>query len=189
MRKALEADMARSALRLERERHNVQSMTIAMKERDGLMDEIRQHLAAMCDDGSISRSAWDSIERKMRMSELTRREWDELQEMYARTHPHFFDLLRARYPALTDGDVWLAFYISAGLASKDIARVTHLQPNSIKKNRQRLRRRMGIASEVSLEEVLRSIRSEPPAQGKGPEPASADSGPLKGTCAVSGGTP
>lgn len=39
--------------------------------------------------------------------------------------------------------IWLAFYIAAGLTAKQVAQGMHLQPNSIKKNRQRLRQRMG----------------------------------------------
>ncbi len=61
------------------------------------------------------------------------------------------------HPALTEGDVRLAVYIRAGLTSKQIAQMLLLQPDSVKKNRQRLRRRMNLTSSESLEEVLYSI--------------------------------
>lgn len=157
---AREADMARLELRLEREKHTVRSMTIAMRERDGLMNEVRQVTTGMHEEGRISTDIRNDIERRLKMSELTQREWDDLQRAYLRVHPHFISILKERYPGLTEGDIWLAFYIAAGLTTKQIAQVMHLQPNSVKKNRQRLRQRMGISADVSLEDCLRELLAE-----------------------------
>lgn len=163
---AREADMARLELRLEREKHTVRSMTIAMRERDGLMNEVRQVTTGMHEEGRISTDIRNDIERRLKMSELTQREWDDLQRAYLRVHPHFISILKERYPGLTEGDIWLAFYIAAGLTTKQIAQVMHLQPNSVKKNRQRLRQRMGISADVSLEDCLRELLAEGNEKGR-----------------------
>ncbi|MDE7343980.1 MAG: hypothetical protein K2N19_08205, partial [Muribaculaceae bacterium] len=60
-------------------------------------------------------------------------------------------------PEVTEGDIRLAIYIRAGLTTKQISRMLLLQPDSVKKNRQRLRRHLHLDSAVSLEDFLRSI--------------------------------
>ncbi len=62
-----------------------------------------------------------------------------------------------RIPAVTEGDIHLAIYLRAGLTSKQISRMLLLQPDSVKKNRQRLRKHLNLSPTDSLEHLLRNI--------------------------------
>ena len=72
-------------------------------------------------------------------------------------HPSFAGKLKSAWPSRSEGDIRLATYIRIGLPSKQIARMLHLQPDSVRKNRQRLRHRMGLAPDESLEDRLRNL--------------------------------
>ena len=152
-----EAYAAEMALRLEREKKSVTSMTIAVTERERLLSEIRNATDKMHKEGKISAVAKETIEREFKIADMNKAELENLRKAYERVHPDFLKILKEKYPGLTEGDVWLALYISAGLNTKQIAYMMHLQLNSVKKNRQRLRQRMQLAPEESLQDLLRSM--------------------------------
>lgn len=111
----------------------------------------------MHEEGAISTDAKMTIGRMVKLSQMSQQEWDNFQIAYTRVHPHFIRKLKETYPGISEGDTRLALYICAGLTSKQIVQAMHLQPDSIKKNRQRLRQRMKLTSDVSLEETLREM--------------------------------
>ncbi len=77
--------------------------------------------------------------------------------MFDKVHPSFSANLKHGYLRLTEGDIRLAIYLKSGLTTKQIVRMLLLQPDSVKKNRQRLRRHLELDSGVSLETFLRSF--------------------------------
>lgn len=154
---ASEAEIAKLNLNLEKEKRTIAAMGLAMTERDNLIKDFMKITDQMHTEGAISSDAKTTIERMVKMSQLSQQDWDNFQIAYTRVHPHFLKRLKGKYPGLSEGDIRLALYICAGLTSKQIAQAMHLQPDSVKKNRQRLRQRMQISSEVSLEEELRQL--------------------------------
>lgn len=82
-------------------------------------------------------------------------DWDCFKELFEKVHPSFVSDLKAEFPDLTESDLRLATYLKAGMESKQIARMTNLQPDTIRKNRQKLRRHLGLTRDESLENFLR----------------------------------
>ena len=65
--------------------------------------------------------------------------------------------LRERWPNLSDAEVRMAVYIALGLDNKHIARVAGIRPESVKQARWRLRNKLGINADASLDDVLKSV--------------------------------
>ena len=61
-----------------------------------------------------------------------------------------------RYRHITEGELRLCAYIRTGMENKHIAQMLSLQPESVKKNRYRLRQKLNLGKE-SLEDFLRGI--------------------------------
>ena len=57
---------------------------------------------------------------------------------------HFQALLKARYATLTAYDLRLCTYLKANLTTKEIAMLLNITPDSVKKAKHRLRKKMGI---------------------------------------------
>lgn len=154
---ASEAQVAKLNLDLEKEKRNIAAMGLAMTERNNLIKDVMKIADQMHTDGAISSEAKQTIGQMVKISQASQDEWDNFQIAYTRVHPHFINRLKEKYPYISEGDTRLALYICAGLTTKQIAHAMHLQPDSVKKNRQRLRQRMQISSEISLEEELRQF--------------------------------
>ncbi|MBS1912774.1 MAG: hypothetical protein JST22_12370 [Bacteroidetes bacterium] len=69
----------------------------------------------------------------------------------------FFSRLRSRFPALTPKQERLCGLLRAGLASREIGTLLALEPEGLKAQRKRLRRRLGMGPDESLEKFLAGI--------------------------------
>lgn len=74
--------------------------------------------------------------------------------LFGELHPLFIGRLKQRHPELTMGDTRLASFIYLGLDTKHIARLLSINPDSVKKNRQRLRAKLGLTPDISVVEYL-----------------------------------
>lgn len=106
----------------------------------------------------------ESLEEKKRhlaLAEMkiaeTAGDWNRFEMLYAEVRPNFIRNLCGKHPGLTPGEVRLACLVSLGVETKDIARMMSINPDSVKKNRQRLRAKLGIDSSVALDAYLRQF--------------------------------
>lgn len=76
-----------------------------------------------------------------------------LREVNAR----FFAELRERYPDLTKQEQELCGFIRLNLDTKEIATLRNIHPASVKKMRHRIRKKMGLAPEADMYEVISGV--------------------------------
>lgn len=69
----------------------------------------------------------------------------------------FYQRLRIRFPGLTRKQERLCGLLRAGLASKEIATLMELEPEGLKAQRKRLRKRLGLEQEDRLEQFLAEL--------------------------------
>lgn len=72
-------------------------------------------------------------------------------------HPEFYQKLKQMSSRLTEYDIRLCSYIVVGLDNKQIAQILNVQPQSVKKSRTRLRKKLSLLHEESLEHFLRNL--------------------------------
>lgn len=71
-------------------------------------------------------------------------DWERFQAVFVEMHPDFPENLRRACPALTKGDIRMCALLSMDMDTKHIARILGINPESVKKHRQRLRAKFGI---------------------------------------------
>lgn len=76
---------------------------------------------------------------------------------FSRVRPGFTDELLALHPKLTAYELRLCSLLSIGLDTKEIARILSINPDSVKKSRQRLRAKLGIPSDMTFIEYFRNL--------------------------------
>lgn len=80
--------------------------------------------------------------------------WDEFQLYFAKVHPEFYQRLNEAHSGLTPKDRRLCALISLGLSTKEIAAMTFREVRSVETSRNRLRKKLEIATDVNLEDYL-----------------------------------
>lgn len=84
-------------------------------------------------------------------------DWDKFLVTYADADPRFVETLCERHPDMTKTELKMACMIRMGVDSKQMAKTLGVNPDTVKKYRQRLRGRLQIDSSVKLSDYLKSI--------------------------------
>ena len=88
---------------------------------------------------------------------------DNLAASVRANNVEFQSLLKQKYPLLTPYDLRLCIYLKANFSTKEIAAILNITPDSAKKAKHRLRKKMHIRpDEGFVEFFLRSVISNPP---------------------------
>lgn len=144
----------KASLELEQSQRRVVAMQLGIEEKDNLLSSVSRETANMMAKGEISHKAGSRIESSIKTHIGSQGERENFVETFATLHPDFAERLKADYPALTDADVRLASFIALGLENKHIARIMSIRPESVKQARWRLRQRMGLTAETSLDAAV-----------------------------------
>lgn len=84
--------------------------------------------------------------------------WKVFEERFREVHMDFYKKLNQNFPNLRDNDRKLCALLRLNMSTKDIAAITHRNPNSIEVARTRLRKKLNISNrEISLVSFLSSI--------------------------------
>ncbi len=150
-------EMARVQLDMERDRRQLVTSSLVMAEKDNVLQRILDDVGRLQKEGKIPADESRQIDQAIRMHVSNKADWENLATSFEKVHPSFVRQLKERFPRLSEGDIKLAVYIKVGMSTKQIARMLLLQPDSVKKNRHRLRDRLGLAPSESLEDLLRNL--------------------------------
>ncbi|WP_141719694.1 helix-turn-helix transcriptional regulator [Roseivirga misakiensis] len=82
------------------------------------------------------------------MTVLEQRIIDHLESELQFSSRQFQRDLKKRFPHLTAYNLRLCTYLNADLSTKEIASLLHIEPDSVKKAKHRLRKKLGIVSSV-----------------------------------------
>lgn len=82
---------------------------------------------------------------------------EEFHNHLEKIHESFFLRLDTNFPDLTINDKRLCSLLAIDLSTKDIATIVNISPESVKKSRYRLRKKLGIDTEDKLSEFLKNI--------------------------------
>ncbi|MDL2257350.1 hypothetical protein LJC06_04010 [Bacteroidales bacterium OttesenSCG-928-I14] len=85
--------------------------------------------------------------------------WEEFSYYFEKVHPSFYKKLDEQFPNLTSKEKKLCSMLQLGLSSKEIAAITFKEVRSVESARNRLRKKLNIAPEVDIVEILRKLNN------------------------------
>jgi FixJ family two-component response regulator len=85
------------------------------------------------------------------------KEWNQFKVLFEKVHHGFFNRLKQDFPNLTEHDLRFCAYIKIKLRPKEIARILNIGSNSIKTFRNRLKKKLALDLDASLDDFLRNI--------------------------------
>ena len=83
-------------------------------------------------------------------------DWDQFQVQFSSAYPDFIEKLTSQHSDLRSGDIKLCCYLKMNMNTKDIAQVTGLSVRAIENKRYRLRKKLNLSTDISLESFLHS---------------------------------
>jgi len=84
-------------------------------------------------------------------------QWEQFKVRFESVHKSFFEKLRKISPSLTQNDLQMCAYIKLNLATKEIARLMNIAPESVNTHRYRLRKKLQLCEDTTLDEFVHSL--------------------------------
>nr|MCU0447322.1 LuxR C-terminal-related transcriptional regulator [Microscillaceae bacterium] len=82
------------------------------------------------------------------------KDWANFQLHFSQVHPYFFKQLAENFPALSQNELKTLAYIRMKLTNKEIANILNISPKSVEMARYRLKKKINLSAESSLDEWL-----------------------------------
>ncbi|MBB6110589.1 Y_Y_Y domain-containing protein [Mucilaginibacter lappiensis] len=84
-------------------------------------------------------------------------DWNHFAIYFDQVHNNFLSIMKTRFPGLSPTDLKLCAYLRLNLTSKEIAQLMNISLKGVEISRYRVRKKLGLATEVNLYDFLIDI--------------------------------
>ncbi|MFY0483904.1 hypothetical protein ACI6PS_15000 [Flavobacterium sp. PLA-1-15] len=149
----LEKEMAERELKSSREQ--LEEYVRNLRQKAEILEKTELEMDSLRQQNDIAVEDEHSVLHKLRFATiLTEEDWTKFKILFEKVHAGFFAKLKTTYPGLTPAETRLCSLIKLGFNSHEMAAMTGISAMSIKKNRQRLRKKINISKEERLEDLF-----------------------------------
>ncbi len=148
------SDILREELALNKQKLGMASLHHISK--NDLLEELRNQLEQFRENAIKNddiKKLLLFIDKSLKVDE----QWDSFKKHFEEVHSGFFTRLSSKYPKLTDRERKVCAYYRINLSNKEISLLLGIEPDSVKKSRNRLRKKLELHSEQPLVSFLESI--------------------------------
>ncbi len=132
---------------------DVASMALDMVAMKNSMESVREQLLEGMRNGTLSSKKANLILQQLKDND-TEMFWSTYHNNFDLIHENFFRNLHKHFPELTQNDMKICALLRLNLNTKDIADFTHLSVRGVEGARYRLRKKLGIPTDKSLNDFL-----------------------------------
>jgi tetratricopeptide (TPR) repeat protein len=105
----------------------------------------------------IDENRIEHIEHLNKTTILTEEDWNKFKELFERVNKGFLIRLKEKLPELTQAEIRLLCLTKLELGTKQMAGILGVSFDTIKKSRHRLRKKLGLLEDNSIDNVVNSI--------------------------------
>ena len=136
---------------------HLKTLTTILLEKNRLLAKYEKEQAGMATK-QVGPTEEDMVESNLYSRNiLTDADWASFKIYFENAHPGLLNRLRSAFSSLTDAEERLFLLIKLNLTTKEIASILGIAPSSVKKTRNRLRKRLEIEEDTHLEEFVKTF--------------------------------
>ena len=117
--------------------------------------DLEYHISLI--DNKADQKVMDPLRKRIQGKIDDSADWDQFQLQFSLAYPDFVEDLSAQYTGLRTADIKLCCYLKMSMNTKEIARVTGLSVRAIENKRYRLRKKLSLDTEISLDNFIHSF--------------------------------
>jgi len=138
---------------LEYKNKELENFALHIVQKNELLNSLRDDIKSVGQDfGKLK-----NVLMKINQNLYLQKDREEFHSHLEKIHESFFLKLNERFPELTLNDKRLCALLAIDLSTKDIAAIVNISPDSVKKSRYRLRKKLGIETEDNLAKFLKNL--------------------------------
>ena len=108
-------------------------------------------------DNTENKRSVNEIQSLLRDNTNQENIWNDFKIHFEKVHQDFFDKLNTRHPDLSENDTRLSAYLLIGMQNQEIANISFISTDSVRKRKQRLREKLNLESGEDLVQYIKSI--------------------------------
>lgn len=141
---------------IEQKRKEITSYTLLLSGKNQILFQIKELLRQMekSQDPNILKKVQRSIDENLHTDDDY---WEQFVLLFNQVDAGFIERLKDRFKDLTQNEIRLCAYIRIGMTSKQIAQMLNLSPESVNKNRYRLRKKLALDREEDLDNCIMKV--------------------------------
>jgi DNA-binding NarL/FixJ family response regulator len=85
---------------------------------------------------------------------ITEEDWTNFKNMFVKVHKDFFVRLKEKYPDLTQAETRFLSLTKLGFSVNEMANTLGISPDSVRKTRLRLRKKLNLGEHIILEDII-----------------------------------
>ena len=123
-------------------------------------NEVLEHVKRKAKELKISEnggSGYQQLIQTINFDQQDDKNWEKFTQYFEQVHKDFSKIVKTKYPEITKNELRLMALLKMNLSSKEIATILNISSDGIKKARQRLRKKMELSPEESLEATVLTI--------------------------------
>jgi tetratricopeptide (TPR) repeat protein len=133
---------------------NLNDLTRILLDKNALLLDLEKQVLELMSHDDRSAVAKDFEGDLYNQRILTDSDWAAFKAYFEKAYPGYLFRLRTVFPALSDAEERLFLFIKLHLTNKESAVMLGISDASIKKTRNRLRKRLGLDEEITLEAYI-----------------------------------
>ena len=133
--------------------------TETMLEKIDILEQYKEEIKKLTNLKSkeLQEERTEHLDYLYKSSIFTDKDWEKFKELFEQVHKSFFIRLQDRLPNLTQAEIKLICLTKLRLTTKQMVGILVISADSIKKNRNRLRKKLNLTESESLEDFSDSI--------------------------------
>lgn len=133
------------------------SNTLIITEKNQSLKGLIHEIEILGKEGKIPAKDESVLKKKIKEHLDQRDEWQYFKIHFENVNPNFFTKLKETFPSLSENDLRFCAYIRIGMSTKEIAQILSVLPDTVITTRYRLRKKMELGQDSSLEDFLRTF--------------------------------
>ncbi len=105
----------------------------------------------------ISAADRENLDNLIRAHIMTDENWDSFKKLFAKVHTGFFDAIKQKFPNVTATDARILSLIKLQLSNNEMANMLGITVEGVKKSKQRLRKKIDLNKDESIETIVAGI--------------------------------
>ena len=153
-RNKLEKEKVDAELAYKKKELTTHALHLAKK--NEVLEGLKQKAQKLKESEGIS-SGYQQLIRTINFDLQDDNNWENFAMYFEEVHKNFNSKVKQKYPEVTSNELRLLALLKMNLSSKEIASILNISQEGIKKARYRLRKKLDIASEESLQDLVLNL--------------------------------
>ncbi|MFS4416488.1 tetratricopeptide repeat protein [Maribacter sp. 2307ULW6-5] len=153
-RNQLEKEKVETELAFKKKELTTHALHLAKK--NEILEQVKQKAKELKSTENVEKG-YQTLVQTINFDQQDDKAWENFTQYFEAVHKDFAKQAMAKYPDITKNELRLMALMKMNLSSKEIANILNISSDGVKKARQRLRKKMDLSPDDSLETTVMAI--------------------------------